>query len=154
MSKLTSLLDRNAEDIVRPPNLPEGVYIWQVSKLPEVVERAGGKYEILSVQAKCVEADEDTIDPDLLDEFGPVSGETNSVEFFFSFDDEDPKAERNREATAARFKEFISHCGIDPEGSMKILMSELPNTRFRGLIKHQRDGENTYVRIHRTMPEE
>lgn len=151
MSRFTDALDRNLEDIKRPPPLPMGNYIFQVTKMPDPAEPVEGKpYEILRIPVKVVSALED-VDPDELAVYGNVIGTANRVSFIFNTD---PDESTKFEGTLNRLKSFLGHCGIEG-GSLKEGLSQLPNARFVGTVIHrvdERDGESVFAEIDRTAP--
>jgi hypothetical protein len=153
MPKFTEALDRAAENIQRPPNLPVGDYILQISKMPENTQ-LNADYSKITHVCKVVEAT-DTVDPDDLEEFGNPVGQVVTKDFIF---DEREEGEVNFERSLSDLKNFYEHCGIDVEkGSPKEWMSEANGMSFMGNLRHdpdKNDAEIIYVRIGKTAPVE
>lgn len=151
MPKFADALDRSAETIKRPPPLPLGHYIFQVTKMPDPpveMDTKVGPMEKLTVLCQAV-APHDDVDPDELAEFGQVQGVPARIDFLFSSED------KNKfEGTMNRLKNFCEHCGVDvSQGTVGMWLTELPNAQFLGEIGHRldpNDSEVVYAEIKRT----
>jgi hypothetical protein len=72
-------------DVERPPLPPVGTYRWQVVSLPQASTTTDGKWDILTVPLRAVEALDDV---DMSDYKGDVTGIVNSKRFMFNKEDE------------------------------------------------------------------
>ena len=145
MARFADALDRNMEDIKRPPPLPIGNYRFRVTKMPEPPREIEGKpYEILSIPVAVVEALDD-VDPDELREFGAVANTGTRLDFIFNTD---PEEAAKFEGTLNRLKEFIERCGVSAEGSLKEALSHIVNAQFIGEIGHRPDPNDDSVIYH------
>ena len=150
MSRFESALDRNLDDIKRPPPPPIGSYVATVDKVPDMPREIEGKpYEILDINAKLVSPMED-VDPDELAEFGNAAGYGVRVTFVFNTEDD-----TKFESTLNRLKIFLGHCGIDEgaAGTLKEALAMLPGTQFVAQISHrldERNNEDVYAEVERT----
>lgn len=149
--RFTDSLDRNLEEIKRPPNLPVGHYIWQVSKHPEVIDRDGanGSFQIVKFPLTCVAPDED-VDPDDLEEYGNVEGAMVSRDFLFS---NSPDDKAKFEQSMFNLKRFLGHLGLDEGMSLTEALAASVGRQCKGKVKHRpdpSDPEVVYQEIERT----
>lgn len=151
--KFSDALDRKAEDIVQPPNLPLGDYIWMIQKAPET-RQINDTLESLRFQCVCVEATESVM-PEELEEYGKVQGTIVSKDFLFNTA---PEEEVNFERALNSVKMFLQHCGLDNESAtLKELLADSLNQQFVGELKHRpdkNDPEKVYQEIGKTAPVE
>lgn len=149
--RFTDSLDRNLEDIKRPPNLPIGHYTWQVTKHPEVQDRdsANGSFQIVKFSLSCIAPDED-VDPDDLEEYGNVEGAVVSRDFIFSNAAED---KAKFEQSMFRLKQFLGHLGLEDDMPLSEALAASVGRQCKGKIKHRpdpSDSEIVYQEIERT----
>lgn len=142
--RFSAALDRKLEEVKRPPNLPVGHYIWQVSKHPEVDEfdgRDGNKFERVTFNITCFAAMDD-VDTDELAEYGNVQGALNRKTFLFSTN-EDDKA--NFERSMFNLKRFLEHCGVDQSLSLSEALAASVGQQFVGELTHRPDPKDPEV---------
>ena len=143
--KFSDALDRKQEEISRPPVLPLGHYIWQITKHPEIDEftsRNGDDFERITFMVQCVSATDD-VDPDQLAEYGSVSGAMNRKTFMFN---NDPEKKADFENSMFNVGRFLEHCGVNQEGTtMADWLAESVNMQFIGELKHRPDPEDPEV---------
>jgi len=152
--KFTDALDRSAEDIVRPPQLPLGHYLLQVKGPAEIEsftsKKTGDDFDRVEFALSCVEAQDD-VDPDDLEAFGPVAGQTLRRTFLFNTTD---GKEADFDRSMYNFKRFlVDHLGLPEEGSMEELMASAPGMQCLGRVGHRpdpNDPEIVYAEIDRT----
>ena len=149
MGKFSEALDRNAEDIQRPPNPPVGDYIFSITKMPEHRQIND---TLSSVSHFCtIVSATDTVDPDDLKEFGNVVGQVVKKDFLFNEADGE---EVNFERSLNNLKEFYERCGLDvSSGNPKTWMADCVNGQFMGELKHRpdkNDPDTIYTEIGRT----
>lgn len=149
--RFTDSLDRKLEDIKRPPNLPIGHYVWQVSKHPEIVSREGpnGDFEIVKFPLVCVEPSED-VDPDDLEEYGNVAGAMVSKDFLFPVG-EDVAADFAR--AEFNLRRFLGHLGVEESLSLGEALAASVNKQCLGKLEHRpdkNDPEVVYQEVKRT----
>lgn len=148
--RFADALDRSAEDIVRPPNLPLGDYIWQIQKVEQ--REVTDTLESLRFTCICAGAT-DSVMPDELEEYGKVVGVLVNKDFLFNTS---PDEAVRFEQTMFNLKRFFGHCGIDiSKGSPKVWLADCVNTQFMGEIRHRpdkNDPEIVYQEINKTAP--
>src|SRR5689334_5608836 len=106
MPSFSDALKLKAEDIKRPPLLPVGHYVCQVSKIPEITKAENADYEFVDVPFKVAKPTED-VDPDELREFGGLNNVNRTKRFIFNNgEDDEAKAAFNRELF--KFKRFLT----------------------------------------------
>lgn len=152
--RFADVLDRKIEEIVQPPNLPIGTYIWSVTKHPETAEISNGKFEKLSFLLGCISATDD-VDPDELEKYGSVNGTILRKDFLFTTDEE----EKNKfDQTLNNVKRFLSHCGVDVEkGSLKeAIAASVGSSVLADVVHNPSDTDDSVVfqNIGRTAPVE
>lgn len=149
--RFTESLDRNLEEIKRPPNLPIGHYIWQVQKHPEIVEREGanGSFQIVKFPLVCVSPDED-VDPDELEEYGNVEGAIITRDFLFS---NAPEDKAKFEQSMFQLRRFLGHLGLSEGMNLSEALAASVGRQLKGKVRHRpdpNDPEIVYQDIERT----
>lgn len=141
-----SILDRKAEDIQRPKNLPVGHYIASVKKLPEQEKIANGRFDTLDFQLIIQSPCED-VDPDELEAFGASpTGQLVRKRFLFNTD---PAEERGFALTLNQVKTFLTNLDIGFEEGAGMTMGEALNNSVGAFIKvqvtHRADPKDSSV---------
>jgi hypothetical protein len=139
----TESLDRKLEDIQRPPNLPVGHYVWQVTKMPEIQTRDGanGTFDIVKFMLTCVSAHDD-VDPDELAEYGDPAGAVVSRDFIFS---QSPDDKTKFEQSMFNMRRFFQHLGLDESLTVSQSMEASLNQQVLGKIRHRPDPKDPEV---------
>jgi hypothetical protein len=142
-ANLSAILDRPATDFNFPPPLPQGGYHCVVMKLPEQIISSQKKTPGFEFTLKPIAALAD-VDEEELAELGGLDGKTIKHTMWIS---QDPG---KQETTIAMLREFLEHCGIDPEGkSVNAMIDEVPNAEVIVFMKHEplqgRDGFRAVV---------
>lgn len=155
MARFSDALNRQMEDIKRPPPLPLGHYILSIPKMPsppEPMASSKGSYEKMTINAVVVSAGED-VDPDELRDYGNVAGQAMRIDFIFN---NDPDEAAKFEGTLNRLKAFMGHCGVDTSsGHLGEKLTELVGCMFMGEVGHRSDPNDpmvVYSEIKRTAP--
>jgi len=148
----TDALNRNLEDIKRPPNLPVGHYVWQINRVPEqeafTSRNTGDTFDRLTFQVVCVEPMDD-VDADELEEYGNVQGTPNRKSFLFTQNEEEAV---KFEQSMNNLKRFLGHCGLE-EGNVEAAINDCVGKQFVGELGHRpdpNDPEVIYAEIGRT----
>jgi hypothetical protein len=145
MARFSDALDRNMEEIKRPPPLPIGHYLMTVTKMPDPpaeMQSDKGSFERLTVPVQIVSATDD-VDPDELEAYGNVAGAPLRLDFIFNTS---PGEDQKFEGTLNRLKEFLGKCGVDTSsGSLSEKLTELPNCQFIGEVKHRPDPNDSNI---------
>lgn len=138
-------------DIEKPPLPPVGTYRWQITKLPEVNTSPDGKWDILNVNVRAIEALDDVEQDDIK---GDVRNIMNRVSFMFNKEDE---AEFEKSLYRARtFFESHVKCA-EPGDTLGQAMNNSVNQEFLGTIgwrADKNDSEIFHANITRTAPVE
>ncbi len=153
--KFSQALDRVLETIERPPVLPVGHYIWQISKHPELDEfesqKTGTTYERVTFFLTCVAACDD-VGPDALQEYGNPQGALNRKTFLFSNADED-KVSFDR--SMFNLRQFLDAAGVDSSLPINEGFAASVGQQIKGEINHRLDPQNSeivYAEIGTTAP--
>lgn len=139
-------LDVNVNDIERPLDLPQGTYIWAVSKVPETTTSKSGEWTIVEFPLKAISA-EDDVDSEALAEFGALTSVRNRINFMLP---NDPDKKNDVAATLFRIKKFLTEVlRVDTEGNptLKEMMANCVNHQFLGQAVWRIDGDQTYVDV-------
>jgi hypothetical protein len=141
-------LDKTVSDFKRPPNLPQGDYVFQVIKAHDLLTRSDDRYEVLSIPCRPIEPLA-SVDTDALETFGTLESVTISKEFMLDTE--------GNETDAARFqfniRQFLENCGVDSEMSLKQALAAVVGAKFLGQVTWQpnkNDPEQMFVRLGRT----
>lgn len=143
MSNLADILNRPATDFNFPPPLPTGGYHCVVAGLPEQIESSEKKTPGFEFILKPI-AVLDDVDEEELEKLGGLGGKTIKNTYWISQD------ASKQDTTVAMLREFLEHCGIDPEGkSVMAMIDEVPNCEVIVFMKHEplrgRDGFRAVV---------
>lgn len=149
MPNFADIATKKVADIERPPLPPVGTYRWQITKLPASTTTNDGKWDILTVPCRAMEAMDD-VDMDGYN--GEVTGIVNSVKFMFNTEDE---AEFEKSLYRARtFFEKHVKCA-DEEDTVGQMLNKSTNQQFLGTIawgQDKNDPEVFHANIARTAP--
>jgi len=141
--------NKKIADIERPPLPPVGTYRFSITKLPAATESNDGKWDILTIPVRALEAMDDV---DMSDYAGQVENITNSIKFMFNKEDE---AEFEKSLFRARtFFEKHVKCA-DESDTLAQAMNKSVNQQFLGSIAWQQDKNDPeifYANIARTAP--
>lgn len=140
---------KKIEEIERPPLPPVGTYRFQITKLPESTTTADGKWDILNVNCRALEAMDDV---DMTDYAGEVTGIMQQVRFMFNKEDE-----AEFEKSLFRVRTFFeNHVKCANEGdTVGQMLNASVNQQFLGSIvwkQDKNDPEIFHANIGRTAP--
>lgn len=151
--RFSDALDRKLEEIKRPPNLPVGHYVWQISKHPEMDEldsqRTGTTFDRVTFQLTCLSATDD-VDQDDLAAYGNVQGATQRKTFLFTRD-ESEKAAFDR--SMFNLRRFLGHLGVDENLPLSEALAASVGCQCLGELTHRpdpNDPEVIYAEVGRT----
>lgn len=147
-SKIASM---TAEQIERPPNMPIGTYVWQVTKVPVEGSVSEGAWQTVDFPVKCIgpalnQNGDTDIDPDDLAKYqskGKLEGLPNSIRFMFDTND-DVRFQK----TLFALKQFMVNtlkCWEEDGTPLKQGMNNAVNVRFLGTIRRRPDKQNPEV---------
>tara|TARA_R110000868_G_scaffold307378_1_gene568834 strand:+ start:6329 stop:6787 length:459 start_codon:yes stop_codon:yes gene_type:complete len=146
-----SALNTPASDVEKPPVLPQGTYIWSVTKIPTMTRTNSGEWDIVEFAVTPVSA-EDDVDPDDLEAFGNLRSGMNRLAFMFPTD---PAKEADAKRSLFRLKQFLLRTlRVEDEGTATIreLLDGSVNHQFLGSAVWRQDGEDTYVDVKNYAP--
>lgn len=146
------IANRKLSDVERPPIPPQGMYRFQIAKLPSVETIANGAFDKVTVVCKAVEAYEN-VDEDDLKKFGGTKNV--SVTRTFMFDNND---ETKFQQTLFQLRTFLEkHVLI--EGAEDMSLTEALNASINGQFDgdlrwraDKNDKEVNYAEIGKTAP--
>lgn len=139
-------LDTKVSDVKKPPALPQGTYIWAVTKVPSMERNKSGEWDIVEFTLKPVSAESD-VDPDELEAFGNLALGTNRISFMF------PTAierDADRLRTLNQLKNFLIktlRVEGDEEATVRELLAGAVNSQFLAQAIWRQVDENTYVDV-------
>lgn len=150
------ILNRKAEEIQKPKNLPAGHYIASVKALPSSDMIAQGKFSKLSFQLVIQQACED-IDTDEIAAFGaPIQGQLIKKDFLFTTD---PAEERSFQLSENQLKAFLQNLDIGFTETSSMTLGEALNASVGAFIKveishraDKNDPTNLFTDVGRTAP--
>lgn len=151
MVNFADALDTRVEDVKKPPVLPQGTYIWSVSKVPSISQTNSGEWDIVEFQIRAVSAEGD-VDPDELEAFGSLNSALNRVSFM-SPTAADKKADRER--TLYRLKKFLTETlrvDTSDNPSLKEMLAASVNHQFLGQAVWRQVEDDTYVDVKNFAP--
>jgi hypothetical protein len=151
MASFKDALNIKMEEIKRPPLLPQGHYVAQVTKVPEILQEHDN-YDYVDFTIKILQPSDD-VDSSELQEFGGLNNVVRRHRFLFDKNDE---AAFNR--TMYQLKRFLlDHLKVEgSEGSsLNELLNQAVNHQF--LVRYGRrtdkmDKEIQYEQIAGTAP--
>lgn len=136
-------------DVERPPLPPVGTYRWSISKLPIITTSNDGKWDILTVPVRALEAQDDV---DMTDYSGEVTNITNQIKFMFNKEDE-VEFEKSLYRVRTFFEKHVK-CA-DEKDTISQALNASVNQQFLGSIAWQQDKNDPelfYANIGRTAP--
>lgn len=151
--KFAEALDRKVEDIKQPPNMPIGTYSFTITKHPESSEIAQGRFEKLTFLLACIDATDD-VDPDDLKDYGSPNGTILRKDFLFPTEED---KENDFDRTLVNLKRFLSHCGVEEEGSLKEMIAQSVGSQVLAEVRHRpnpNDESQVFQELGRTAPVE
>jgi hypothetical protein len=145
-----SALDTKASDVEKPPVMPQGTYIWKVSKVPSLSTSKSGEWSIVEFPIRGVQA-EDDVDPDELEEFGGVGSAINRISFMAPTADT-PEGEADRKKAMYRIKKFCQETlrvDADDNATLRELLDASVECQFlaQAAWRMSDDGEETYIDV-------
>lgn len=152
MASFAEMLDRQAEEIQRPPVLPVGIYQVTINKQPEIDEinsKDGNVFDKITFPMQVQSAA--SVDEDELESFGKVQGVPLRLDFIRTRDDDDPR----QADTDFKLKSFFGNCGLDTDGAtMGQLMGSVIGQSVLVQVNHQMDRDDpeiVYTRVGRSF---
>lgn len=146
--RFSASLDRNMEEIERPPVLPVGHYIWTVEDWSTEEVGKDPVWDRLTFNCLCKEATED-VDPDELAEYGKYTGKRDRKVFMFN-----TESEADFARTEFQVRQFLETLGIS-EGSLGEALAQAKGRQFIGELRQRpdkNDPEVIFTEIGRTAP--
>lgn len=141
----TEALDRKAEEIQRPPVLPQGHYVCQVTGYSQdeiYSEKRAETFDKLTFNFSIISADKD-VDPDELSEFGNPAGNPLRKDFIF------PRGEENKanfERARWNLKRFLcEHVGVDDSGSLGEVIARAVGGQVLVQVTHRPDPNDPQI---------
>jgi hypothetical protein len=140
----SSILDKPASTIERPPALPVGTYLTVIKGLPEYGESSKQKTPFIAFTHELISAAED-VDAEALEEAGGLRNKDGS-----------PRTLKNTyyttEAAGWRLREFLEHVGFDfsdGKTSLRQAAEESANSQVYITIRHEpsQDGKSVFAKI-------
>jgi len=149
-------LNTKASEVEKPEVLPEGTYIWKVSKLFKNSQTSSGEWDIINIPVTPVMAyaDADDVDADALEKFGDVKAGVNSIRFMFPTEAD---KENDRKRALFNLKRFLLdtlRVAGDEDSTLKELLTMAVGCEFIAQAKHRHDAERdaTFVDVVSWMP--
>jgi len=133
MPDFSSILNKKAADIEKPPLPPQGTYRFTITKVPEFSEAASGDWDILNILVQAVEAMDNV---DLDDYKGEVTGIRLRKSFLFNKNDEVEFAK-----TEYNLRQFLeNHVQVlEDEMSIREALNACKGAEFLGDVAWRED---------------
>ena len=149
-------LNTKVGDVEKPEILPEGTYIWKVSKLFKTSQTSNGEWDMINIPIVPVSvfSDADDVDAEALARFGDLKAGINSIRFM-SPTDADSENERKRALfNLKRFCLDTLRVAGDEDSTLKELLTMAVGCEFIAQAKHRHDAarDATYVDVGSYMP--
>lgn len=151
MVNFADALDTRVEDVKKPPVLPQGTYIWTVSKVPSITTTNSGEWDVVEFQIRAVSAEGD-VDTDELDNYGSLNSALNRVSFMSPTA---PEKKTDRERAIYRLKNFLTNTlrvDTSDNPSLKEMMAMAVNHQFLGQAVWRQVEDDTYVDVKNFAP--
>ena len=138
-----ALLDKPASDVERPKPLPQGSYHCIVKELPRFDKSSKKFTEFVEFTLQPTSAGED-VDEEDLEAMGGIANKTIRATYYITED------------ALWRLKDFLGHCGIEEDGSLRNMIDQTPNCEVTAFIKHRasEDGQAVFAELAKTAPVE
>jgi len=138
-----ALLDKPASDVERPKPLPQGSYHCIVKGLPRFDKSSKKFTEFVEFTLQPTSAGED-VDEEDLEAMGGIANKTIRATYYITED------------ALWRLKDFLGHCGIEEDGSLRNMIDQTPNCEVIAFIKHRasEDGQSVFAELAKTAPAE
>jgi len=138
-----ALLDKPASDVERPKPLPQGSYHCIVKGLPRFDKSSKKFTEFVEFTLQPTAAGED-VDEEDLEAMGGIANKTIRATYYITED------------ALWRLKDFLGHCGIEEDGSLRNMIDQTPNCEVIAFIKHRasEDGQSVFAELAKTAPVE
>lgn len=152
MPNFADIAKKKLAEIERPPLLPIGTYIFQVTDLPKIDTIKDGEYETVDFQCLPIEPTGD-VDPDELSTYGDLRNGKQRLRFMFNTADA-----TNFAQTEFRLRTFVeSHLKVGtPDMNLSECLNASIGARFLGVVNHRPDRDNPeikYAEIRKTAPQ-
>lgn len=149
MPNFADIATKKVADVERPPLPPVGTYRWSIPKLPVQTTSGDGKWDILTINCRALEALDDV---DMSDYSGEVTNITNQLKFMFNKEDE-AEFEKSLFRLRTFFEKHVK-CASEDD-TMGQAMNNCVSQQFLGSIAWQQDKNDPeifYANIARTAP--
>ena len=144
-------LDTRVSDVDKPPVLPQGTYIWRVSKVPVISTSKSGEWDIVEFPLRPVSAESD-VDPKELAEFGDPSSEFSRISFMFPTAADKINDRKRTRFSLTRFLTEILRVENEDNGTLKELLANAVGCQFLGVATWNQVNDNVYVEVKHWAP--
>lgn len=136
-----TLLDTPSQSVERPKPLPTGSYLCVVKGQPRQDKSSKKGTEFVEFTLQPISALDD-VDQEELTAMGGFADKTIKATYYLT------------ENSIWRLKDFLDHCGIADEGTLRQRIDETPNCQVLAVLKHEAsdDGQSIFARLARTAP--
>lgn len=141
MASFNDILDKPASEIERPKPLPQGSYLCVVRGLPRH-DKSSKKQTPFVEFTLAVQAPGEDVDAEDLQSMGGADNKTIRATYYITDD------------ALWRLKDFLGHCGIAEEGSLRQMIDDAPNAQVVAFVKHRasEDGQSVFAELAKTAP--
>jgi hypothetical protein len=148
-TNFADVANQKLADVERPPLPPVGTYRWSITKLPSATTSNDGKWDILTIPVRALEALDDV---DMSDYAGEVTNITNSIRYMFNKEDQ-VEFEKTHFRVRTFFEKNVK-CA-DEETTIGQAMNASVTQQFLGSIawaQDKNDPEVFHANVARTAP--
>jgi hypothetical protein len=155
MMDFNSALDTQASAVEKPPVMPQGTYVWGVSKIPALSVSKSGEWNIVEFPIRGVSA-EDDVDPEELQAFGAATSAMNRISFM-SPTEEGPEGDASRAKMMYQLKRFMEETlrvDVEDGATLREMMNASINCQFmaQAVWNPSDDGQETYINVKNYAP--
>ncbi len=146
-----TLLDKPSSEVERPKPLPQGSYLCVVKGVPRFDKSSKKQTEFVEFTLAVQSAGEDVDEDDMKAWMSKADGTRRRLQ------DATIRATYYiTEDSMFRLKDFLDHCGVEDDGTMRQRIDEAPNSQVIAFIKHRAsdDGESVFAELAKTAPAE
>lgn len=138
-----SLLDTDSQSVERPKPLPQGTYHCVVKGQPRFDKSSKKQTDFVEFTLQPTAAMDD-VDQEELTSMGGFVDKTIKATFYVT------------ENSLWRLKDFLDHCGVADEGSLRSRIDEAMNSEVLAKLRHEAsdDGQSVFARLGGTAPVE
>lgn len=149
------VLNTRAADVEKPEVLPEGTYVWKISKAHKESTASNGDYNVIEIPVVATEpyAEADDVDAEKLAAFGDLRASGNSIRFMFPTEADKENDRKRALFNLKRFLLDVVRVDADEDATIKELLGKMVGGDFIAQAQHRHDAarDATFVDVKNYM---